>query len=107
MPPKRAPAASKKKAPKRKSNTVTITIAKAKTVTIPDPERFLSSENWQFMNATQLSSQCKMVGIPASGTKDDKAARLERWYENPSAFEAPPKKKATKKRKSALDQEAK
>jgi hypothetical protein len=55
--------------------------------TIPDPERVLSPKYWDDMTSLQLSAQCKLLDIPASGKQTDKSDRLKTWYRNPPAFE--------------------
>jgi hypothetical protein len=71
---------------------------------IKDPERFLlRPETWQLLDSAQLGKQCKMVGIPCGGSKDDRCQRLVRWRKDPAKFErAEAAKKKKKKAKPAV-----
>ena len=100
MPAKKSSAGTKEKkktAPKgtNKAKKVVITIRKAETATLPEPSCVLCPDYWNIMPSAHLSSQCKIVQIPAYGSQAEKVKRLQRWYKNPRAFKSVPRKRKT------------
>lgn len=88
----------KKTIKKKKRTTVVL------KTEIKDPERFLlRPDTWQMLDSAQLGKQCKMVGIPCGGSKEDRIQRLVQWRKDPAKFErAEATKKKRKKAKSAV-----
>ncbi len=102
--PKTTRGITKKKPAKKKALKGTI-IVKTNAVVelkIKDPKAFLlDPEKWEFLNATQLGQQCRMVQIPVGGSKEDRLKRLLTWRKNPAAFgkKKTPARKGSKKSK--------
>lgn len=68
------------------TNKEVITVRPAQTLTVKDTTRFVSPDAWDVMNATQLAAQCKILDIPCGGSRDERLARLQQFWDNPRKF---------------------
>ena len=66
--------------PKKTEEPPTITVTTTVKKTIKNPALFLlGGEEWKLLNSAQLGRQCKIVGIPTGGSKEEKLDKLIQW----------------------------